>query len=87
MCGMRMPYVYVAEMFCDRVSACRNYNKEQYTDADAWNYYQRSKDSYMLHEQTRAELEELLLMLKDEGEEKTFSYLKERVKIAKQHKM
>ncbi len=84
MCGMKMPYRYVAEMFCDRVAACQNYNRGYYTDADAWNYYARSKDCYLLHEQTRAQLEELLLMLKDTGEKATFSYLKQQLKIAKQ---
>lgn len=83
MCGMWMPYRYIAEMFCDRVAACENYNRGHYTQADAWEYYVMSKDSYMMHPQTRVELEELLWMLKEEGEEKTFSYLKEKIKIAK----
>ena len=87
MCGMRMPYRYVAEMFCDRVAACENYHRGHYTQADAWEYYAHSKDHYMLHPQTRAELEELLVMLRDEGEQATFSYLKERIKIEKGKRM
>ena len=29
-----------------------------------------------MHKKTRAQLEKLLLMLKDEGEEKTFAYIR-----------
>ncbi len=87
MCGMQMPYRYVAEMFCDRVAACENYNRGQYTDADAWNYYLRSRDCYMLHPKTREQLETLLMMLRDKGEKATFAYLKEQVKIAKQSRI
>ncbi len=86
MCGMEMPYRYVAEMFCDRVAACRNYHRENYTDADAWEYYCHSADHYMLHPKTRAQLEELLRMLKEKGEDATFSYLKEQVERFKREK-
>ncbi len=76
MTGMKMPVNYVVEMVCDRIAASQNYNKEKYTDADSWNYYVRSKEHYMLHPETRALLEKLLLMVKDEGEEATFDYMK-----------
>ena len=42
--GCKMPLRYVAEMFCDRIAACRVYQKEKYTDASPWEYYQRSKN-------------------------------------------
>ena len=45
--------------------------------ADKW--YERSKDHLMLHNETRALLEKLLWMLAEEGEEKTFRYIKENV--------
>lgn len=76
MCGMKMPLCYVAEMFIDRVSASKNYKKEQYTDKGALEYYNNSKDHYMLHPDTRAMLEYLLEMLWKKGERETFSYLK-----------
>ncbi len=85
--GVKMPYRYVAEMFCDRVAASKNYNKEAYTDADAWNYYLQSKDADILHPETRAQIEELLQMLKDKGEKATFAYLKEKIAIAKRQKV
>lgn len=74
--GMKMPIRYVVEMFVDRVCASKNYQKEKYTDASAYVYYERGKDHLMLHPDTRALLEYLLFMLKVKGEEKTFSYIK-----------
>ena len=79
MVGMRMPVRYVVEMFCDRIAACRTYNKEAYTDANAYQYYEKGKSYHMLHERTRALLEDLLWRLKEDGEEKTFRYIREVV--------
>ena len=42
--GCKMPKRYVAEMFCDRIAACRVYQGEKYTDASPYDYYQKSKD-------------------------------------------
>ena len=36
----------------------------------------RDRDYAVMHKKTRAQLEKLLLMLKDEGEEKTFAYIR-----------
>ena len=74
--GMKMPVKYVVEMFCDRVAACQNYNKDSYTDSSPWDYYYKERYHYILHDETRALLEKLLLMLKEQGEEKTFSYIR-----------
>lgn len=78
--GMKMPKKYVIEMFIDRVSASKNYQGERYTDASAWDYYARNKDHLPLHDDTRALLEYLLLMLRDEGEKKTFAYIRNTVR-------
>lgn len=74
--GMKMPLKYVVEMFIDRVSASKNYQKEKYTDASALQYYERGKEYHILHEDSRALLEELLHMLADQGEEAVFHYIK-----------
>ena len=79
MSGMRMPERYVVEMFCDRLAACENYHGKNYQDRDPYDYYMKSKDHYIIHPETRALLEKLLIMLKDEGKEKTFSYIREKV--------
>ena len=43
MVGMRMPDNYVVEMFIDRMSASKNYQKEKYPDRSALEYYLRGK--------------------------------------------
>jgi hypothetical protein len=86
MCGMKMPVRYVAEMICDRIAASRTYRKELYQDGDPYEYYDRSRDHYILHSQTREMLERYLKMLKDEGEEKTLRCLREEVKKDREQK-
>ena len=74
--GVRMPRRYLAEMFCDRIAASRTYLKGDYTDDAPLAYYERSKHHYLLHPETRAELEQLLTMLAQQGEDATFRYLR-----------
>lgn len=77
--GMKMPIRYVCEMFIDRVSASKNYQKEKYTDKSALEYYEKSVDHYMIHPDTKAMLEYLLVMFSVKGEEYTYSYIKKEV--------
>ena len=79
MVGMKMPVQYVVEMFCDRVAACKTYQKEKYTDASPLEYYEHSKTHYILHPETRALLETMLTMLAEKGEEETFDYIRHEV--------
>ena len=79
MAGMRMPARYVAEMVCDRIAASKNYKGASYTDAAPWNYYDRSKDHYLLHPATRAELEHALRLLRDEGEDACFAHIRQNL--------
>lgn len=79
MCGMKMPVEYVAEMFCDRVAASKNYLGEHYTDAEPYEYFQKGRSHYILHPETEALLEKMLLMLKEEGEEKAFAWIRNDV--------
>lgn len=74
-----MPIRYVCEMFIDRVSASKNYQKEKYTDKSALEYYEKSVDHYMIHPDTKAMLEYLLVMLSVKGEEYTYRYIKKEV--------
>ena len=46
------------------------------TDDAPLAYYERSKHHYLLHPETRAELEQLLTMLAQQGEDATFRYLR-----------
>lgn len=79
MSGLEMPVKYVVEMFCDRIAACRVYQKEKYTDASPWQYYDRSRETCMIHPKTARLLEDMLLMLRDEGEEKAIAYIRREI--------
>lgn len=74
--GMRMPEKYVAEMFCDRVAACKTYQGEKYTQASPWVYYEKGRSQYLLHPDTQAQLEKCLQVLRDEGEEAAFRHVR-----------
>ncbi len=80
---VKMPYKYVAEMFCDRVAASKIYNSDAYKDSDPLNYFLKSKATRFIHPETSDELEQLLVMLSEKGEEATFQYLKNRIKAEK----
>ncbi len=79
MVGMEMPVKYVVEMFCDRMAASKTYNPESYTDQSPLKYYQKGKKRYPMHKNTRALLERLLTMLAEQGEEKTFDYIRREI--------
>ena len=74
--GMKMPRKYVAEMICDRLAACKVYQKEAYTPESPLKYYLRGKGQFFMNPKTREELEMILEMIGKEGEEKTFEYIK-----------
>ena len=73
---MKIPLRYICEMVCDRVAASQIYLGDRYTDASAWEYYQRSRDHYLMHPESRAMLEKLLKMVRDDGQDRTFAYMK-----------
>ncbi len=77
--GMKMPIKYVVEMFIDRMSASKNYQKEKYTDRSPLEYYENGKSYHIIHEDTRILLERLLHMLAEKGEDTTFHYIKKVV--------
>ena len=77
--GMKMPKKYVAEMVMDRISASRNYLGDAYTSSQPLEYFMKSKeDLWFIHPQTKKELEALLRILNDHGEEKLLHYIKYR---------
>ena len=81
--GNRMPKKYIAEMFCDRVAACRVYKGDAYTQADPYDYYIKGtvgRAGKMMHPETAAELEKMLKVLKDEGEDAAFAYIRRWLK-------
>lgn len=66
----------------DRIAACKVYRGKDYTDASAWEYYQRERPylGSAMHPQTKAELEKILMILKLRGEKAAFSYLRKLLK-------
>ena len=74
-----MPRKYVAESVMDRIAACRVYEGESYTDASPVNYLDRSLDGKLMHPQTYREMKFILTMLKEKGENETFSYIKNHI--------
>ena len=81
--GNKMPIRFVAEMFCDRLAASKIYLKEKYTDASPFEYYDNAREVMLIHPETAAELEKMLLTLKNEGEEAAFAYVRRRLKEEK----
>ena len=79
MAGMKMPVCYVAEMFVDRISASKNYQKDKYTDRSALDYYMHGRSHYLIHPDTEALIHYLLLMLAVRGEKETFAFVKNEV--------
>lgn len=78
--GMKMPVKYVVEMFLDRIAACKVYKGKNYQDSDPLEYFRAGgTDDYLMHEETKALLEKLLVMLAEEGEDRTYQYVRERV--------
>lgn len=73
---VKMPIKYVKEMFCDRVAASKIYMKDKYNDGSALEYFMRAKKTRVIHPETSELLEKLLTMLKENGEKKTFEYIK-----------
>ncbi|MCR5624032.1 MAG: DUF5662 family protein [Lachnospiraceae bacterium] len=77
--GMKMETKYVIEMFCDRISASRNYHPDLYTDGMPLDYYNKNKDHYTIHPDTEKLLVFLLKMLKAKGEDYTFRYIRKKI--------
>lgn len=77
--GMKMPMNYFVEMVMDRIAAAKIYEKSAYTDASPLRYYEKGKAHTLMHQDTMALLEKVLNMLAEEGEERTFAYMKENL--------
>ena len=75
--GLDMPRKYIAEMVIDRICACEVYQKEKYTQRSAYEYYLKgTKKLWFISPKTKHDLEMLLLMMAEKGQDATFSYIK-----------
>ena len=79
---MKMPFVFVLEMFCDRVAASKIYQGKNYTDRHPLDYFMKAKARRIICPETSDLLESWLVMLAERGEKETFRYLR---KLRKEH--
>ena len=78
--GMRMPDEYVVEMFVDRIAASKIYKGKEYQDSDPLTYFTRAGvDNYIMHPEVKRLIYGLLKMLAEQGEEKTFAYIRKKI--------
>ena len=78
--GIEMPRKYVAEMFCDRLAASKTYRGKEFDPGDPYKFFLRGKGrNLLLHPATSDLLETILLVLRDEGEDAAFEYVKHEV--------
>lgn len=82
---VEMPVRYVVEMFCDRVSASKIYRGKNYTDRTSLEYFEAHDYRVTMHPNTRELLSSLLVMLAEEGERKTFKYIRKLVREDKKN--
>ena len=80
MVGVKMPLNYLVEMVMDRIAASKIYQGKNYTDASPYMYFKRSKEHIIMHPETKEMLDQILTMLKEQGEKQTFAYIKEMLK-------
>lgn len=80
---VRMPDVFIYEMFCDRVAASKIYNKEKYSDSCPYEYFMAAKARRIIDGETSDKLEMLLKMLADKGEDEVFRYIKNERRTVK----
>lgn len=78
-----MPRKYLAEMIMDRIAACKTYQGKNYTPGSAFQYFINSRDRELMHPELRQQLHFLLEMLRDQGENAAFHYIRTHVLAGK----
>lgn len=73
---IKMPKIFVLEMFCDRVAASKIYQGANYHQGHPLEYFSRGKANRAIHKETSDYLESLLVMLAEKGEDETFAYIR-----------
>jgi len=73
---VKMPLIFVLEMFCDRVAASKIYQGKKYTDRHPLDYFLHAKGRRVIHPDPSDLLESWLVMLDEKGEKETFRYLR-----------
>ena len=76
MTPVKMPLVFVKEMFCDRVAASKIYQGKAYTNEHPISYFRRGIANRAIHPETSALLESWLVLLAEEGEDAAFQAIR-----------
>ncbi len=82
---IKMPYRYLAESICDRIAACKTYEKDQYTSKSALNYFLSKNDKNLMHPDTAKEMEKILTRISVIGEKQALDELKSKIKQGNQY--
>lgn len=83
MVNVEIPVKYVAEMFCDRLSATKTYNGKNYNDKMPLEYYLNTLHRVEMHPSTAALLKSWLEILAESGEAAAFAQIKAQLKAAR----
>ncbi len=78
---VKMPAVFVAEMFCDRVAASKTYMGERYTDSSPLEYFLNAKGRRIIHPETSELIESWLRLLSTDGEKAAFSQIRSYLRL------
>ena len=74
--AVEMPLKYVAEMFCDRVAACKIYRGKDYSPKDPLAYLEKGRDYVFIHPNTQALITQMLTVLSEQGEDAACRYVR-----------
>lgn len=69
---VKMPIIFVKEMFCDRVAAGKVYLGDKYTNDNPINYFLSGRAKTSMHPETAKLLEKWLRLLQTDGEDAVF---------------
>ena len=68
-----IPYKYVAEMICDKLSASITYNGKDWTNLSEYDYWQIEKTKIIMNPKTEHFISAIIEEVKDNGIEKVFN--------------
>ncbi len=74
---VKMPYRYMIESVCDRLAASKTYRKSEYNAYSALVYFRETPDRLYMHPDTAADIERILSMVAEEGEDVTFAKIRQ----------
>ena len=68
-----IPYKYIAEMICDKMSANITYNGKKWTNSSEYDYWQNEKKRIIMNPKCENLLTEVFTQVKDNGIDKTLT--------------